>query len=293
MQGGRKVTRKVFLVLLALVLTLSVGLVACGGPGEEQEEEEEEEQHGEQEEEEEETYDLTIASTGGGSVDTPGEGTATYDEDTVVNLEATPDAYYRFVNWTGDVGTVADIDSATTTIVMNGDYSITANFEPRRVCIGFEDPPLGTEYHVGDTFTDLGAVIVVETFDWGGGIWCNGSCGYAKVSDSSSWCWPGGFGQHMVVNNVNLRIVDDGPWEGLSLLFGEYGGNLNIDINGYHREFDDFHDIDGDTIGGVDVSVVNGFGQDEGSLTLSGTINSFAIGGQELCIDDLCLTIPS
>ena len=33
-------TRKVFLVLLALVLTLSVGLVACGGAGEQQEEEE-------------------------------------------------------------------------------------------------------------------------------------------------------------------------------------------------------------------------------------------------------------
>jgi hypothetical protein len=40
------VTRKVFLVLLALVLTFSVGLVACGGVGQE----EEEEHVGEQEE---------------------------------------------------------------------------------------------------------------------------------------------------------------------------------------------------------------------------------------------------
>lgn len=36
--------RKVFLVLLALVLTLSVGLVACGGAGQEEEEEEEEQE---------------------------------------------------------------------------------------------------------------------------------------------------------------------------------------------------------------------------------------------------------
>jgi len=41
MQGGEKVTRKVFLVLLALVIALSVGLVACGGTGQEEEEEEE------------------------------------------------------------------------------------------------------------------------------------------------------------------------------------------------------------------------------------------------------------
>jgi len=74
-------------------------------------------------------YDLTIASTAGGSVTTPGEGASTYDEGTVVNLVATPDTYYHFVNWTGDVGTIADVNAAATTITMNEDYSITANFE--------------------------------------------------------------------------------------------------------------------------------------------------------------------
>jgi hypothetical protein len=73
--------------------------------------------------------DLTISSTAGGSVTTPGEGTFTYDEGTVVNLEATPDGGYFFVNWTGDVGTIADVDYTTTTITMQGDYEITANFE--------------------------------------------------------------------------------------------------------------------------------------------------------------------
>jgi len=75
-------------------------------------------------------YDLTIASTAGGSVTTPGEGVFTYDEGTVVNLVATPDASFCFVNWTGDVGTIVDINAATTTVTMNGDYSITANFAP-------------------------------------------------------------------------------------------------------------------------------------------------------------------
>ena len=73
-------------------------------------------------------YDLTISSTLGGSVTTPGEGTFTYDEGTVVDLVATPNAGYRFDEWTGDVGTVADVNDPTTTITMNGDYSVTANF---------------------------------------------------------------------------------------------------------------------------------------------------------------------
>jgi hypothetical protein len=74
------------------------------------------------------SYDLTIASTAGGSVAIPGEETSSSDEGTVVNLVATPALGYKFVNWTGDVSTIGDVDSATTTIVMNDAYSITANF---------------------------------------------------------------------------------------------------------------------------------------------------------------------
>jgi len=74
------------------------------------------------------TYDLIINSTAGGNVTTPGEGTFTRDAGTVVNLVATPDGGYHFVNWTGNVGTIANVTAATTTITMNGDYTITANF---------------------------------------------------------------------------------------------------------------------------------------------------------------------
>jgi len=73
-------------------------------------------------------YALTISSTAGGSVTTPREDTFTYSSGTAVNLLATPDAGYQFVNWIGDVGTIADVNAAITTITMNGDYSITANF---------------------------------------------------------------------------------------------------------------------------------------------------------------------
>jgi len=94
----------IFLVSVAL----TGGMVGCTQPGA--------------------SYTLTIASTAGGSV-TPGVGTHTYNAGTTVNLAATPALGHRFGSWTGSVGTIANVNAATTTITMNGDYSITANFE--------------------------------------------------------------------------------------------------------------------------------------------------------------------
>lgn len=74
-------------------------------------------------------FNLKITSTGGGSVTRPGEGDFTYVKGTVVTLEATRDADYQFVSWTGDVGTVAEVNAHLTTITMQGDYDITANFQ--------------------------------------------------------------------------------------------------------------------------------------------------------------------
>jgi len=71
---------------------------------------------------------LTITSTEGGSVTTPGEGTFTYNEGTIVNLVAETDEGYVFFGWTGNVSHVEDVNDATTYITMSNDYSITADF---------------------------------------------------------------------------------------------------------------------------------------------------------------------
>jgi hypothetical protein len=75
-------------------------------------------------------YKLTISSTAGGNATDPGEGTFTYWEGTVVGLAAEADAGYEFSNWTGDVGTVADVCSASTNITMDAARNLTANFAP-------------------------------------------------------------------------------------------------------------------------------------------------------------------
>jgi len=47
-------------------------------------------------------YDITISSTEGGSVTTPGEGSFACDDGTDIDLVAEVEEGYRFVNWTGD-----------------------------------------------------------------------------------------------------------------------------------------------------------------------------------------------
>jgi len=105
-------------------------------------------------------YTLTIASTNGGSVATPGEGTFTYGQGTAASLVATPDVGFRFVGWTGDVGAIADARSGTTTIAMNGDYSITANFVAvRSLTVTSSGGGSVTAPGEGTFVYDLGAVV--------------------------------------------------------------------------------------------------------------------------------------
>ena len=73
-------------------------------------------------------YILMIVPTEDGEVSEPGEGNFFYDEGTVVNLIAEANEGCYFVNWGGNVTTIADVEAATTTITMNDSYFIYAIF---------------------------------------------------------------------------------------------------------------------------------------------------------------------
>lgn len=74
-------------------------------------------------------YSITISSTIGGTVTSPGEGLFTYRRGTVVNLVAEPDRGYHFAVWSTNAGTIADIYAATTTITVNNYCFVTAEFQ--------------------------------------------------------------------------------------------------------------------------------------------------------------------
>lgn len=74
-------------------------------------------------------YQLNISHNTGGHVTTPGEGFYLEDCGEVVNLVAVPEDGYEFDKWTGGAGAIANVNAATTTITMNGNYGIVANFK--------------------------------------------------------------------------------------------------------------------------------------------------------------------
>lgn len=165
-----------------------------------------------------------------------------------------------------------------------GLHAIPAEAAPAigAVCVDFEGLTAGSTYHVGDTFVDSGAVLTVHPFVWSTGVVFNG--GQAVVDNSTL---AGGSGVDVNTNNVNLQVDFGTRLEGLVFNYGEYGGNLNLEINGDFRNFDDFPDVDGLTIGGVAVGVFSAGGP-TGRVHLQGPIDSFVVGGQELWLDDFC-----
>jgi hypothetical protein len=155
---------------------------------------------------------------------------------------------------------------------------------PETSCAEFETLALGTTYTMGDIFSDGGIEFNVAVFTWGDGS--PATSGFVEVSNQGD---AGGSGQELTINNVNLIMDFGGPVDGLSLRFGEYGGNLNININGDFQNFDLMSDLNGLTpIGGVDVNVTGGLGNDTGVLELAGNVTFFSIGGQEFFIDEVC-----
>jgi len=94
-------------------------------------------------------YTITISSTNGGSVIIPGEGTFTYDAETEVELVANANGPYWFSEWTGDVSAIADVKAIKTTITINDDCYITANFK------GFWECFIATAAYGTDTAKEI------------------------------------------------------------------------------------------------------------------------------------------
>src|SRR6266508_2390234 len=150
------------------------------------------------------------------------------------------------------------------------------------VPVGFENLAEGTEYVVGDTFSSGAATFVGRPFTWSDGRTTED--GFARVDPAQSMA--GGTGIELQVNNILLAIGFGGPLNGVALRFGEYGGNVNLEVNGDPRNLDDFSELSGTTVGGVRVTVAPA-DRETWTLGADGPIRTFAIGGQELWIDDV------
>ena len=153
------------------------------------------------------------------------------------------------------------------------------------VVVEFEDLTLGTTYNVGDSFTTSGVVVTAEQFQQSGGTWYAG--GYADIQSGAN---AGGSGYEIHTNNINLSFDFGAPCDGVSLMYADLGGNINLEINGNLANVEDFSMLPA-TLGGASIFTTPG---DTGALFVIGVvgnINSFKIGGQELWIDNIVASV--
>jgi hypothetical protein len=155
-------------------------------------------------------------------------------------------------------------------------------------CVDFEDLTLATQYNVSDVFADSGVAMAAAQFQWSNGTWT--SAGFARVQGAR---FAGGTGLDLQLNNITVDFDFGRPVEDIRLFFGEYGGNINLTINGDFKNVVDLADLDKQVVGGAFVEVgLSPTGL--GIVVIEGTVNSFSIGGQELWIDDVCeVTSPT
>jgi len=81
---------------------------------------------------------LTIGSTEGGKVTSPGEDVFHFTPGTTVDLVASPQEEYHFTHWSGsavDANRVADPNSAITTVLVDAHYTLTAHFLHTRIYV--------------------------------------------------------------------------------------------------------------------------------------------------------------
>jgi len=86
------------------------------------------------EEEPQEEYTLSWTIDGEGSIYIDGtwhnsSDSEVFDGGSIVDINADPDEGWEWMEWTGDTVNITDPGSASTQITMEGDYTITANFE--------------------------------------------------------------------------------------------------------------------------------------------------------------------
>ena len=167
-------------------------------------------------------FGLTISSSSGGSVTTPGEGVFGYEDETTVFVTATAQSNNHFVNWTGTAaaaGKIANPESPSTTITVHGNYTLRANFEDDQ--LGSPSVSTYQAKDVGETSARLEAYLGddgEEACDGWFRYWIEGNQAQTEQSTSKLYALHESELYAMKVNNLypgttyNYQAVAENPY---------------------------------------------------------------------------------
>lgn len=146
----------------------------------------------------------------------------------------------------------------------------------------------GSSYTVGDSLSPNGSTVEFKQFQWSNGTWTNTGVATVVVSTNA-----GGLANELNLNNINVRVIPDTPAVYATYKYAYFGGNVNLGVNGDLRNTGRPSDVDGDVVGGCDISVtevpIPFAGGVRGEVDIDCpdpvVIDMFGVGGQEFFID--------
>jgi hypothetical protein len=153
-------------------------------------------------------YTLKVLSGSGGWVTSPGVGSFEYDEGSAVPVVAAADAGYHFAAWIGsavNAGKVLNPASPNTTVTVDKDYTIQANFaaDQHTLTIG----------HSGSGTVETGVLsgwVSTTLIGWGSFVLDHGSQVTITVTPGTGWQFAGWSGSIASSDPVlGLTLTDD------------------------------------------------------------------------------------
>ena len=147
----------------------------------------------------------------------------------------------------------------------------------------FDDVALGKTYYCMDMDSSSGVNYAFSDFEMTPGVFSNN--GHAYIDNSGNAC---GANNELALSNIYVTYDyagSGGPEKDPRILFGWYGGSLNLSINGDRHWAANpmgFPPV----IGGCNVNLIP-LGGGCGRIDITGTVNTISFGGQEFWLDDI------
>lgn len=155
--------------------------------------------------------------------------------------------------------------------------ALEAAVEP--TCVDFDDLAPGAVVTIEETLETSGFTLQGEEFFFlDGRSTTRGSAVVVAASPTD---------QELFISNINVAAELDTPLPGLELEYTDGGNNINLIVNGELANQENLTDV-ASPVGGVQVTAS---AAETGILSLRGDISAFAIGGQELAIDNICTIV--
>lgn len=154
------------------------------------------------------------------------------------------------------------------------------------VLIHFDDVPLG-QYPVGGGFISAGVEVTIEDMMNPAAPSTIANGGYAEIVNPGM-VGPGG-GNELKISNAlaNFSLDDPCPSCTIALFFAEFGNTVNLGINYSILIAADFVDLNGQTIGGALISVIQTPNNQGAMMVINGNVETFQIGGEDLYVDSI------